>query len=46
MDALPQTEETNLPYASVYDGIMHACGHDGYTAMLLVAAKIMAKHKR
>ncbi|HUI17778.1 MAG TPA: M20/M25/M40 family metallo-hydrolase, partial [Alphaproteobacteria bacterium] len=34
MDALPIHETTNLPYASVHPGKMHACGHDGHTAML------------
>src|ERR1700736_3909847 len=35
MDALPMTEATGLPYASKTPGRMHACGHDGHTAMLL-----------
>lgn len=43
MDALPVKEETGLPYASVHPGKMHACGHDGHTAMLLAAARQMAK---
>ena len=34
MDALPIQEATGLPYASQVDGVMHACGHDGHTAML------------
>ena len=39
MDALPITEATGLPYASQNAGVMHACGHDGHTAMLLGAAQ-------
>ena len=39
MDALPIEEETNLPFASNHKGCMHACGHDGHTAMALAAAK-------
>jgi len=45
MDALPIREENDLPFKSVNDGVMHACGHDGHTSMLLIAAKILAKHK-
>jgi amidohydrolase len=43
MDALPIEEETNLPYASRTKGLMHACGHDGHTAMLLGAARYLAE---
>ena len=45
MDALPMTEQTNLPYASKNPNAMHACGHDGHTTMLLGAAKYLAEHR-
>jgi amidohydrolase len=43
MDALPIEEATNLPYRSRHAGRMHACGHDGHTAMLLGAARYLAE---
>ena len=45
MDALPITEETALEYASETDGAMHACGHDGHTAMLLGAAELLKRER-
>ncbi|KEZ06933.1 amidohydrolase [Burkholderia sp. MSh2] len=46
MDALPIRETTGLPHASRRDGVMHACGHDGHTAMLLAAARCLAERAR
>ncbi|MFO1265722.1 MAG: M20 aminoacylase family protein [Rubrivivax sp.] len=42
MDALPITELSGLPHASKRPGVMHACGHDGHTATLLAAARVLA----
>jgi hippurate hydrolase len=46
MDALPMTEESGKPWTSNTPGQMHACGHDGHTAMLLGAAKYLAETRR
>ena len=43
IDALPITEESGVDFASENPGAMHACGHDGHTAMLLGAAKQLAE---
>lgn len=45
MDALPIHERTELPYSSVHEGKMHACGHDGHTTMLLGAARYLAAQR-
>jgi hippurate hydrolase len=45
IDALPMTEHNQFAHASTYPGKMHACGHDGHTAMLLGAAKYLAQHR-
>ena len=45
MDALPMQEFNTFSHASVHPGKMHACGHDGHTAMLLAAAQHLAKHR-
>ncbi len=45
IDALPVEEKTGLPFASVNNGVMHACGHDNHIAMLLGAAKMLMKTK-
>ena len=45
MDALPMQEKNTFAHASVHPGKMHACGHDGHTAMLLAAAKYLSEHR-
>ena len=46
MDALPIQEETGAPYASEFDGVMHACGHDGHTAIGMAVAKLLHGHRQ
>ena len=43
MDALPITENTGMPYSSKNEGVMHACGHDGHTTMVLGAARYLSE---
>lgn len=45
MDALPIQEETDVPYKSQSDGVMHACGHDGHMAILLAVARILSNKR-
>jgi amidohydrolase len=45
MDALPVAEDTGLDYASAVEGLMHACGHDAHTAMLVGAARLLAERR-
>jgi hippurate hydrolase len=45
MDALPVPEDTDLPFRSRRDGVMHACGHDAHTAMLVGAARLLAARR-
>jgi amidohydrolase len=46
MDALPVHEQTGLPFASKHSGVMHACGHDGHTSMVLGAAQLLLHESR
>ena len=45
MDALPIQEQNDVPYRSQHDGIMHACGHDGHTAIALATAYYLSQHR-
>ncbi|MBF2029814.1 MAG: amidohydrolase [Oscillatoriales cyanobacterium C42_A2020_001] len=45
MDALPIQEENDVPYKSQHDGVMHACGHDGHTAIALATAYYLSHHR-
>ncbi|MBD1877822.1 M20 family metallopeptidase [Coleofasciculus sp. FACHB-T130] len=45
MDALPIQEENDVPYRSQHDGVMHACGHDGHTAIALSTAYYLSEHR-
>lgn len=45
IDALPIQEKTDVPFASQNPGVMHACGHDGHTAMLLAAVKLLSEKR-
>jgi amidohydrolase len=46
MDGLPMEEASGAPYASQNRGVMHACGHDGHTAILLTVAKLLAQQRQ
>ena len=45
MDALPLAEQSVVPFASIHAGVMHACGHDGHTAIAILLAEILAAHR-
>ena len=44
IDALPITEKNDTPYVSTHEGFMHACGHDGHTAILLTTLDLLLKN--
>jgi len=46
IDALPIQEESQVPYRSRHDGVMHACGHDGHTAIALGTARYLSQHQQ
>jgi len=46
IDALPILEQNDVPYRSTVEGLMHACGHDGHTAIVLGLATLLARHRR
>ena len=46
MDGLPIEEASSAPYASQNPGVMHACGHDGHTAILLTTARVLAQRRQ
>ena len=46
IDGLPITEDTGLPFSSLNPGVMHGCGHDMHTAMLLGAARLLMQHRQ
>ena len=46
MDALPIHEESKVPYRSCHTGVMHACGHDGHTSMLIGAARVLERFRK
>lgn len=45
IDALGLVEENDLPYKSIFPGVMHGCGHDAHTAILMAAAELLARHQ-
>src|SRR4051812_18610152 len=45
MDALPLQEQVETPFKSIHDGVMHACGHDGHTAIAVTLAELLASQR-